>query len=132
MVGCLLRLPRLFPLGLRVFSSKEEEESSLAMRVFLVIMMMERVTRLWQKLVVVVGALLVLRSTKKKKKKKKKKRVAVPGVIVGRTTAAVALLECGESSMGVSTYGCASLVPYFTRRECSALIALLYIMIPVC
>jgi hypothetical protein len=130
MVGCLLRLPRLFPLGLRVFSSKEEEESSLAMRVFLVIMIMERVTRLWQKLVVVVGALLVLRS--KKKKKKKKKRVAVPGVIVGRTTAAVALLECGESSMGVSTYGCASLVPYFTRRECSALIALLYIMIPVC
>jgi hypothetical protein len=131
MVGCLLRLPRLFPLGLRVFSSKEEEESSsLAMRVFLVIMMMERVTRLWQKLVVVVGALLVLRS--KKKKKKKKKRVAVPGVIVWRTTAAVALLECGESSMGVSTYGCASLVPYFTRRECSALIALLYIMIPVC
>jgi hypothetical protein len=128
MVGCLLRLPRLFPLGLRVFSSKEEEESSLAMRVFLVIMMMERVTRLWQKLVVVVGALLVLRS----KKKKKKKRVAVPGVIVWRTTAAVALLECGESSMGVSTYGCASLVPYFTRRECSALIALLYIMIPVC
>jgi len=129
MVGCLLRLPRLFPLGLRVFSSKEEEESSLAMRVFLVIMMMERVTRLWQKLVVVVGALLVLRS---KKKKKKKKRVAVPGVIVWRTTAAVALLECGESSMGMCTYGCASLVPYFTRRECSALIALLYIMIPVC
>jgi hypothetical protein len=128
MVGCLLRLPRLFPLGLRVFSSKEEEVSSLAMRVFLVIMMMERVTRLWQKLVVVVGALLVLRS----KKKKKKKRVAVPGVIVWRTTAAVALLECGESSMEVSTYGCASLVPYFTRRECSALIALLYIMIPVC
>jgi hypothetical protein len=127
MVGCLLRLPRLFPLGLRVFSSKEEEESSLAMRVFLVIMMMVRVTRLWQKLVVVVGALLVLRS-----KKKKKKRVAVPGVIVWRTTAAVALLECGGSSMGVSTYGCASLVPYFTRRECSALIALLYIMIPVC
>jgi hypothetical protein len=82
---------------------------------------------LWQKLVVVVGALLVLRS-----KKKKKKRVAVPGVIVWRTTAAVALLECGGSSMGVSTYGCASLVPYFTRRECSALIALLYIMIPVC
>jgi hypothetical protein len=127
MVGCLLRLPRLFPLGLRVFSAKEEEESSLALRVFLVIMMMERVTRLWQKLVV-VGALLVLRS----KKKKKKKRVAVPGVIVWRTTAAVALLECGESSMGMSTYGCASLVPYFTRRECSALIALLYIMIPVC
>jgi hypothetical protein len=127
MVGCLLRLPRLFPLGLRVFSSKEEEESSLAMRVFLVIMMMERVTRLWQKLVVVVGALLVLRS-----KKKKKKRVAVRGVIVWRTTAAVALLECGESSMGMYTYGCASLVPYFTRRECSALIALLYIMIPVC
>jgi hypothetical protein len=131
MVGCLLRLPRLFPLGLRVFSSKEEEESSLATGVFLVIMMMERVTRLWQKLVVVVvvvGALLVLRS----KKKKKKKRFAVPGVIVWRTTAAVALLECGESSMGMCTYGCASLVPYFTRRECSALIALLCIMIPVC
>jgi hypothetical protein len=55
-----------------------------------------------------------------------KKRAAL-GVIVLRAT-----LNCRESSMGPSIYGCASLVSYFTIRVCFALIALLCIMMQVC
>jgi hypothetical protein len=46
--------------------------------------------------------------------------------------AAAAAAECGESSVGPSTYDFASLVPFFTTRVCFALIALLCIMMRIC
>jgi hypothetical protein len=55
-----------------------------------------------------------------------KKRAAL-GVIAWRAT-----VNCRESSMWLSIYGCASLVSYFTIRVCFAPIALLCIMMQVC
>ncbi len=62
--------------------------------------------------------------------KKKKKKRRVPVVLLWRAAAAAA--ECGESSVGPSTYDFASLVPFFTTRVCFALIALLCIMMRIC
>jgi len=72
---------------------------------------------------------LALRFVLSKKKKKKKKR-RVPVVLLWRAAAVAA--ECGESSVGPSTYDFASLVPFFTTRVCFALIALLCIMMRIC
>ncbi len=71
---------------------------------------------------------LALRLVLSKKKKKKKRRV--PVVMLWRAAAVAA--ECGESSVGPSTYDFASLVPFFTTRVCFALIALLCIMMRIC
>jgi hypothetical protein len=55
-----------------------------------------------------------------------KKRGAL-GVIAWK-----AIVNCRESSMGLSIYDRASLVSYFTIRVCFAFIALLCIMTQVC